>query len=273
MGKGTWLIWLFILMIWINSISCIRNNVNHLVTNVEIIDTTFVSKFVDDSIRIDISLPAGYNNNSEKIYPIVYMTDGYWRREIHGTIHQMSSNKEIHEVILVGIGYPDGYDFNNIRVRDLIINADKLLSCIKEEIIPYVEKRYRVNLQNRTLWGSSYGGYFLVYSFTEHVKQGRLFKNYICASAALNPPYPNVDLLNNEKKLWESTKELSVSLYITVGGLETPFFLDSYDKIINTIKSHNYQDFHFVYEIIPGTDHYTVWKPTLLKGLKKFLNK
>ncbi len=239
----------------------------------KIIDTTFVSEFVNDSMKIDVSLPAGYNKNPGKFYHIVYMTDGYWRRAEHDTIHQMSDNKIIPEVIVVGIGYPDDYNFNKIRIRDLIKNADKLFSCIKKEVIPYVENKYRVDTTNRTLWGSSYGGYFLIYSLTEHFKQGELFKNYICASPALNPPYKHANLIKNEEDMWENHKKLPVNLYLTVGGNEEKRFLDSYDGIVKAFSSHNYNDFYFEHEIIPGKNHFTVWEPTLLKGLKKFLNK
>lgn len=241
-------------------------------TTYKIIDTTFYSQLVGDSIKLDISFPSGYSENPGKVYPVIYLTDGYWRREEHSTIHRMSDNAEIPHVIVVGIGYPDNYDFNNIRTRDLIVNADKLLSCIKTEVINIVETKYRADSMNRTLWGSSYGGYFLVYSFTEHFNRGSLFKNYICASAALNPPYPHADLLDNEKALWSRSAVLPVNLYVTVGSLETSSFIDSYNQIVNAIKSHPYQNFRFEYEIIPDTDHYTVWKPTLLNGLKKFLN-
>lgn len=274
MIKGMAIISVFTLIFCIiNSNSCSDKGTEppEKETNNKIIDTIFVSNFVGDSIKLDISLPSDYNNNPRKIYPVVYLTDGYWRREEHNIIHQMSDNNKIPEVIVVGIGYPENYYFNNIRVRDLIINSDKLLSCIKDEVIPYIEKKYRANTENRTLWGSSYGGYFLVYSFTEHIKQGSLFKNYICASAALNPPYVHVDLLENEKKLWESTKELPVNLYITVGSQETSSFKDSYNKIVEAVESHDYKYLRFEYEEIPDTDHYTVWKPTLLEGLRKFL--
>ncbi len=271
----------FITLFWssficLNLNSC-TNNSNGIEMKSEmpaqkIIDTTFVSKFVNDSIKVDVSLPSSYDSDPDKKFKVVYMTDGYWRREEHATIHKMSDNEEIDQVIVVGIGYPDDYDFNNIRVRDLIINADKLFSCIKEEVIPYIEGRYRADSNDRTLWGSSYGGYFLIWSFTGHFKQGELFKNYICASAALNPPYKHDDLIKKENEMWDNHKDLPVNLYLTVGGNETKEFIDSYNKIVDEIRSHNYGNFHFENEIIPGTDHYSVWKPTLLNGLKKFLN-
>ena len=281
MIKKILLVHLFIPFIFINSNSCLKNGIlssetmfeNIPSSTAKIMDTTFISKYVKDSIKIDVSLPSDYENNPDKLYKVIYMTDGYWRRSEHVTIHQMSDNKEIDEVIVVGIGYPDDYDFNNIRIRDLIIHASSLFSCIKEEVIPYIDEKYHADKKNRTLWGSSYGGYFLVWSFTEHFKQGELFRNYICASAALNPPYKHDDLIKKENELWTNNNSLPVNLYFTVGGNETKDFIDSYKTITNTIKSHSYKNFHFEYEIIPNTDHYSVWKPTLLNGLKKFLNR
>lgn len=261
---------------WLEFNSCLNKNtvapeMNSNNLNSKIIDTTFFSKYVNDSIKIDVSLPNDYKENTNKKYPVLYMTDGYWRRAEHDTIHLLSANKEIPEVIIVGIGYPDGYNFESIRVRDLIINSGSLLACIKNEVITFVENKYRADAGKRTLWGSSYGAHFLVYAFTEHFKQGELFKNYIGASPALNPPYIHTDLIQNEKLMWESNKELPVNLYLTVGGNEEKFFIDSYNTIVNAISSHIYKNFKFDYEILPGTDHFTVWKPTLLKGLKKFL--
>jgi len=237
----------------------------------EMISKFFYSSIINDTVKLDISLPLNYSKETEKKYKVVFLTDGYWRKEDHNDIHKMSNRNEIPEVIVVGIGYPDNYNFNEIRVRDLIVNANNFLYCIKYEVIRYVESTYKADSSSRTLWGSSYGGYFLIYAFTEHEDAGRLFTNYICASPALDPPHTHVDLLENEERLFSKTTELPINLYVTVGGNETNSFINSYNQITSRINSRNYQDLIFEYEIIPNTDHYTVWKPTLLNGLKKFL--
>ena len=53
-------------------------NINSDLTT-KIMDTTFVSEYVNDSIKVDVSLPSHYYENPDKIYKVVYMTDGYWR--------------------------------------------------------------------------------------------------------------------------------------------------------------------------------------------------
>lgn len=232
-------------------------------------DTTLFSPVIGDSIKLEISLP--YKYKKEKSYPVIYMTDGYWRREEHDSIHNLGFLGKLPKVIVAAIGYPDGYDYGEIRKRDLIVHSDRFLKCIKDEIIPYVENKYKILPEERTLWGSSFGGHFLIYAFTQHINSGELFKNYICASPALNPEMEHSDLIANEQKLWESTQNLPLNLYIAVGGDETEFFLDSYKNIVGALKMHPYKNFLFKYEIIPGTHHHSVWKPALFNGLKLFL--
>lgn len=237
----------------------------------EMISKFFYSPFINDTIKLDISLPLNYLTDADKKYKVIFLTDGYWRKEDYDTIHKMSNSNEIPEAIVVGIGYPDNHNFNQIRIRDLIINAYNFLCSIKYEVIPFIESNFRADSSFRTLWGSSYGGYFLIYAFTEHQDAGELFTNYICASPALYPPYTHIDLLENEERLYSKTMEIPVNLYVTVGENETESFIDSYNRITDRISSRNYKDLVFEYEIIPNTDHYSVWKPTLIKGLKKFL--
>jgi len=237
----------------------------------ELIDTIIVSKYIQDSLKIDVSLPNGYSDNPEKKYQVIYLTDGYWRTEEHTTIHQMSDRGELPSVIIVGIGYPDSYDFTKIRRRDLVINSEKLFSSIQNEIIPYIESNFQGSSEKRTLWGSSLGGHFLVYAFSKHASAGEMFLNYICASPALNPAYKHSDLLKNINEFREINSDSPINLYITVGGSEEDFFIKSYNSIVNLIKSKNLMNLRFEYEVIPDTDHHTVWKPTLLKGLRMFL--
>jgi predicted alpha/beta superfamily hydrolase len=246
-----------------------RKNIFPVLT---ILPTAFYSTFVGDSIHLDVSLPASYYADTTKLYRVVYLTDGYWRRDSHEMIHEMSRDHKIPELIIVGIGYPDGYDFNAIRVRDLVQQPEHLLSCIKKQVIPFVERTFRADSAHRTLWGSSFGGHFLIYAFTQHLKAGKLFTNYICTSPVLDPRFDHVDLLHEEQILWEITKELPVNLYMTVGELEESSLLKSYTTIADAIYSHEYNGLRFVYEVIPEKDHMTVAIPSLLRGLVLFLH-
>lgn len=236
------------------------------------------SENVKDTFVIDVSLPEGYFENENQYYPVLCMTDGYWRREQHKPIHEMAKKEYVREMIIVGIGYPDSYNPNSIRLRDLIIRADKFLDFIIKELIPYIDKKYRTS-NERTLWGSSFGGFFGMYALFNYVEKTKaVFKNYIIASpAAKEKTYYNgeyLDLFGLEKLLYSKTKELEANLYITVGSIEEPTrFLNPFKELIKILEERNYKNFYMKSFIDPGKDHYTVWEPTLYEGIRLFLRK
>ncbi|MMZ59173.1 putative esterase [compost metagenome] len=230
------------------------------------------SKYVNDEIIIDITLPQEYDKN--KKYPVLYMTDGYWRRDEHAKIHKLSEDHEIEPVIIVGIGYPDDYDAMKIRERDLVNRADLFLSFIVDELIPFIDENYPNDTSNRTLWGASHGGNFVTYSLLQYEDVTKdIFRSYIINS-------PTVWAITNgktdfewEESLYEKTKSLPVRVYFTVGGIEEQQFIDNYHKMVDQITSRNYEGLEFTHEVIPDKDHYTVWEPALMKGVRMFLGK
>jgi uncharacterized protein len=227
---------------------------------------------------IDVSLPASYEADTNARFPVLYLTDGYWRRGQHQTLHDMAKNENVKELIIVGIGYPDSYDPNVIRVRDLINNPRDYLDFILHQLIPYVEKNYRPS-EERTLWGSSYGGFFAMYALFQYsVTTKGVFRNYIVASAAAlettDVGGAPTNLFGLEQNLSSNTADLNVNLYITVGGNEdTNRFLNPFKRLVQTLESRNYAGFSMKSFIDPGKDHYTVWEPTLYEGVRMFHSK
>lgn len=195
---------------------------------------------VNDEIIIDITLPKAYDQS--KKYPVVYMTDGYWRREEHAKIHKLSENHEIEPVIVVGIGYPDDYDVMKIRERDLMNRSDRFLTFIVDELIPFIDKNYPNDTSNRTLWGASHGGNFATYSLM-HYEDGTkdVFRNYIINSQTIWAISNGRTGFEWEELLYEKTKSLPVRVYFTVGGIEEQQFLDNFDKMVDQITSRNYE--------------------------------
>lgn len=235
------------------------------------------SENVKDTFLIDISLPESYSKNPDKKYSVLYLTDGYWRRDQHKSIHEMSKKKIIKELIVVGIGYPKSYTPDIVRKRDLLEHADKFLNFICDELIPYIDNRYCTK-DEKTLWGSSFGGFFGMFAlFNYPDKTKNVFKNYIIVSpAAKEKTYYNnqyLDLFDLEKILCSKTKELKVNLYIAVGSNENlERFFTPFKELVKLLQERNYKDFYMKSYIDAGKDHYTVWEPALYEGLKLFLS-
>ncbi len=238
----------------------------------------FYSRSVQDTFVIDVSLPKTYYVDTTVFYPLVLLTDGNWRRPQHLPIHGMSDSMGIKEVVVAGISYPQGYKVKQIRVRDFIRQPDRFHRFIIEEVLPYLHQHFRITSE-RLLWGSSFGGYFTLYVLFQYpFSTGKIFSYYVAASpavletTAIGPVGKN--LFNYEYELFQLTKELPVSLYLTVGSKEdTVRFYNPFLRLVDSLEKHNYQNFTFYYAIDTGKNHQTVWEPTLYKGLQLFLSK
>jgi enterochelin esterase-like enzyme len=208
---------------------------------------------------------------SEKLrnLPVIYVTDGQWRRMDHKYIHYLTYKKLIPPVLVVGIGYPEEYDAGQVRMGDLISQAGSFLAELETEIIPQVEKKYSVNPKQRYLFGASAGGYFTVYSFLKNsLNSNPLFHGYIGSSSYL----PGTEANSLVKELVSEPRELNTRLYLTYGAKESFFdFVSPNDKLFKSLENKNIKKLHFWHHVYPGSDHFTNTRLTLIDGLRLFL--
>ena len=148
---------------------------------------TLKSAVLGEDRIILVRTPAGYETNKLH-YPVLYMTDG----DAHmghtaSTIEFLTQNGRIPDLIVVGITNTD-------RTRDLTPakstnknaagelqfptsgGADNFLKFIETELIPEIEKEYRVQ-PYRILAGHSLGGLFAIHAM---VSQTRSFQFVYC---------------------------------------------------------------------------------------------
>ncbi|CAB3654754.1 alpha/beta hydrolase [Achromobacter pestifer] len=141
-------------------------------------------------------------------YPVIYMLDGNAVFEsLARTTSALPPGARL-QAVVVGIGYEDAERFNvTARSYDYTPpspgadaprgsprdpdargwakpggGADRFLAILQQRIQPLVERRYRVDAGNRTLYGHSYGGLFAL-----HVALSRpqAFKHYVAASPSI----------------------------------------------------------------------------------------
>lgn len=217
---------------------------------------------INDSFVIHLSLPENYDPS--KKYPLVLMTDGVWRLSDHPQLRQMMLKKEIEDVILVSVGYPNGYDYTSIRERDLVKQPDLYLQFLVENLTPYLCENYSIDKERVTLTGHSYGGYWALYAlFHSDTIAKNTFSSYYIGS-------PSVQVNTNlafaaafEKWYYERKQELNATVYVTVGGDEESGFQSMIKSFYDGMMAHTYQGLTIEYEVIEGYDHNTVFKPSI----------
>ena len=171
-----------------------------------------------------VYLPASYHQNIDKNYPIIYALDGQWNFK---TLVNHIEQKNL-EVIVVAIEEgPPGSDRRAIDYR--LPGAITYLDFFRQEFMPLIESSYRINANNRSFQGASFGGLAATVFMLIDDHQQPLFKNYLANDA---PYWDQAELMQNliEKRLLLENK-IDANLYIT-----SAFPLGNHLTVINFIE-------------------------------------
>lgn len=149
----------------------------------------FNSNILGESREITIGLPASYEKNPDKKYPVLYLLDGdYLFDPFYGALSYGEFWEDIPETIVVGITQ----NKNNEREADCLFSDDegvpalkgaKFFEFIGGELLPYIEKKYRT-LPFRIIAGHDTTAGFLNFFL---YKEKPLFNAYISLSPDLAP--------------------------------------------------------------------------------------
>ncbi len=249
------------------------------------------SKNVSDTFTISVNLPNDYNEQPPKKYPVVYLLDANLYFDIVATtLNKYSEVGLLPPVILVGIGYKDFPTMDSLRNRDdtyptaipeyemsVSGGADKFLSFINNELVPAMDKKYKVDTLKRVLMGHSLGGYFTTYAFLQNlIEKASGFNSYIAASPSIH--YNKYWLLHQLKEAPTSKNTHNkMNIYITYGGLEDaesqtdssvmkPTALTNQLSDLLSVKQSNAVNYKA--DIFSNLDHMNTQLPTFIKGLQ-----
>jgi len=228
------------------------------------------SSHVDQTFKIFVSLPEGYTE-SNQTYPILYMTDANW---FFSTFHSAVRYLPVPPMIVVGIGYPTD-DFNEIsrlRARDFLPTRDTtgggpdFLSFIREELFPFIDARYRVNADDRTFWGYSYGGTFGVYTLFNQLDT---FNRYIIGAPTLI--WDERLCFDYEQEYADKKDDLATKLCLCVGTADEDLIEHNTSLLFefhSILKSRNYASLDMEFSVFVDDDHLTGILPCISWGLR-----
>ncbi len=235
-------------------------------------EISIYDKEIDDTFVIHLSLPPEYD--SSKKYPMIVMTDGVWRLSDHPELRPLMKNGEINPVIMVSIGYPNGYDYRTIRERDLLKDPESYLHFIIDNLVPYLSEKYSVDSENMTLTGHSYGGYWGFYALFNSDTIGKnTFKNYYIGSPSFQASTGKENIASFEEAYHSRNTKLDCNVYVTAGSYENTGFINPITNFVDLLKKRNYNGLNLTYEIIDGYGHDNVFKPSIKNTMLMFYGK
>jgi hypothetical protein len=244
-----------------------------------------------------IKLPWKYDFE-ENEYPVLFCLDGNRSFPFYSTMSLVyetpGSNRE--EVIVVGIGYK--VDRNRIagladwavwrthdltpernegvesfwreKLSGLTTEADRevetggapiFLRSIREEIIPFIEKNYRISSSRRGLAGYSYGGLFTLYALFQ---APNLFSNHLAGSPTLWDR-----LFDYEEDYATGHNDLETRLFLTVASLELEL-IPRIERMFELLRSRKYPSLKLEHKIFEGEGHASAYPSFVARALLSF---
>lgn len=197
-----------------------------------------------------IKLPEGYEENSHKEYPVIYIT--------HPTQHieMLSATTEllIEDVILVGVTWQKGMTLKTI---------DSYLNFIRNDVFKTIENKYRTDPDRRTYFGYSSGALVGAYILSKHPNT---FKNFILGSPALGvDPAVTQKIYELESNTANEQKKLNANVFISYGTLEGRD-INHFEKFITMLKNINDDSLTVQHAVVDG-NHQTSFPMTAIRGV------
>lgn len=203
--------------------------------------------------RITIGLPASYETNPSKKYPVLYLLDGdYLFDAFSGALSYGVYWDDLPEMIIIGIHQNhDGerYDDSTIDQNQGVPfeKGAEFFEFIGAELVPYIEKQYR------TAPFKIIAGHDITASFTNFFlyKEIPLFNGYICLSPELAP---KMEIRIPEK--FAKVKE-PFFYYLSAGDGDITKIKEPIEKLAGNIKIANNPLVNFKYDVFKNATHYS----------------
>jgi len=146
---------------------------------------------------------------------------------------------------------------NNLDIQSG--GAVRFLKSLREEVIPFIEAKYRVSSTDRGLAGYSYGGLFTLYALF-HAPE--LFQRYFAGS-----PTMWEQLFEYEEKYASTHDDLKAKVFITTGELETDL-LAPIQRMAERLHSRGYAGLELQTQVFEGEGHSSAYAASVSRALR-----
>lgn len=244
------------------------------------------SKASGRDYEIFVKTPPGYDKaeNAGKRYPVIYLTDGPYTFQVASGLSRVPfSQGRFKEFVIVGLSWAKGDAAADSRRRDLTPWRDPRIdgetgggpahfAFLREEVMPLVEGRYRLDPANRTLAGQSYGGLFGLW-VVFHAPE--TFQNYVLTSPSIW--FADKQMLKDEAAYAAGHKDLKATIYLATGSREHPGpqcpdcerdMVGDQALLEKVLKSRSYPGLRMRAGLVEDGFHETTFPVGLMRGMQ-----
>lgn len=211
-------------------------------------------------------------------YPVLYMLDGNAAMN-HLSPDLLQTLAAGNAPVLIAVGYQTPLPFDlNARTYDYTPPqqiSDKrgrpaggspvFRQLLEHTIAPEAEKGLRINVQQRGIWGHSYGGLFILDSYLS----SHFFQRYYAASPSLRGDTPLMQQMRDAAPLPLRTKRL---VLMEGDGDTRAGVADKLERIARTIGQMSGRGISVRYQLFPGLSHGPMFPASLDSALMDMAN-
>lgn len=234
------------------------------------------------SYKLYVSLPNGYDTSDTR-YPVIYTLDADYSFAIaRNIVEHLSDRNHLTPALVVGIAYDGPLAYRRNRTRDYTPThvptggygpeyqavsggGPDFHRFIADELIPFIERDYRVSRQ-RVLVGHSYGGLFTTWVA---LTDTRLFAGYVVVSPSLW--YDDHLLFDVERTLSRNGGDLPARMYLAVGSHEvnrTYDMVGDLRRFATTLERRAYPGLTLRWNVDDDETHNSIFPRALSDGLR-----
>lgn len=246
----------------------------------------FPSESVGKDYQLYIKLPLSYQS-SDKKYPLLLLSDAdYAFPLVSSLLRQLGDYGDyLEEALLVGVSYSKGDSSGVSRTRDYTPShspnersghsqaarevsggADRYTQFLANEVIPYLNKHYRINLDKKVYAGHSFGGLLGAYML---VNQPETFDYYILGSPSLW--YDEKVIFKMEEVYAQKHTDLNAKVFMATGSLENKGMFNmkaDMNALADKLGSRRYKGLSLATKEIEGGTHLTMYPTFIIDALQ-----
>ncbi|MGJ3234031.1 alpha/beta hydrolase [Marivirga sp.] len=230
----------------------------------------------EDSIpyKVSIFLPPAYGVK-DKTYPLLVLTDDFYSFDLSvGIFTAMWIFNQVEEVIVVGIDYTkrNFVEAQRARITEMtptfakeIENsgqAKDFASFLDANLIPYMDRNYTIDADDKAFYGHSIGGLFGVYLAIEYPD---LFEKLIIGSPSL---FWDNKIIFESLKEEEKWKDSDLDIVTFVGASESENMIANWKEWKAIIENSSAENINIHSEIFEDRGHAGTTVDGLYEGIR-----
>ncbi len=221
---------------------------------------------LDEYRKLKIQLPRDYDENTEKVYPIIIVLDAnYLFEPVAGNVDYFSYWEDMPESLVIGIMQGDSryddcyYDDKTFMPAD---SGADFFEFIGLELIPYIDKNFRT-AKFAIAIGHDYTANFINYYL---FKDPPLFNGYISLSPDLAP------LLDERIPDRIPQIQTKTFYYLATGSDDIKDLKEISEMLDSSLKGLKSDNFDYSFDNFDGATHYSLVARAIPSALEKMFS-